>query len=457
MPKAKKWFDGMPWCSTCYAREFVRRTCSSCATQRRVHRSHSLDAPCHRCVRARETCLRCDRFVERAARRVGGRLLCASCGSATAGRATCPTCGKDRAPVLSDGSVAPCRSCRDADRKVTCASCRRFRLKSSTDSSRCQACEVAPDTTHGCPDCGTPQPGGGAGRCRACLGKQAARARAQFLVASVERPWLRALLASVLADAIANSRHMRIDLTIARAADLVTRIDTRLVDQSELTGAWLLREIGSDALRSHLLVGRALMRAMPDAGPDTAARVRESHTKLCERLATTVPDAWQAVVHAFEAHLTGRHMTLQTRRVYLRAAFGLSAHTTRRPSDVTATDVAAFLATAPGWRASLGPFVTFLRDEFGFCIAMPDRAGAPRAARLRRLVLRAPTRSSDARDALAIALDVSPAHLEKLHAAGRIEASGGRIRLDGPVVVWLTGESAALARLWLRHHPRRAH
>lgn len=125
IPKAKRIFLGIVYCSSCYVREFSVVACRTCGQPARVHKSVGYGL-CRTCECNARLCIRCDGPVPRAALR-------------TPEGAVCKKCRRYFEP-------APKKYPR-ADGYETCSTCRRYRKVAKYDEKNrpvCVQCDADP-------------------------------------------------------------------------------------------------------------------------------------------------------------------------------------------------------------------------------------------------------------------------------------------------------------------------
>ena len=130
MLRASRYWRGQAFCSTCYAREFIKRRCVDCGGGARVHISLS-EGQCRPCWVKTRRCGRCERLVPRASLIFNGITVCPSCRRhfppfprkcRPSGHRICSVCRKPRKVCSYDQWLRPkCSRCSEYDRTAEAA------------------------------------------------------------------------------------------------------------------------------------------------------------------------------------------------------------------------------------------------------------------------------------------------------------------------------------------------
>lgn len=171
MLKAHRVEFGRRFCGTCYRREFKRRPCPKCGIQSRLQKDNQ-DAICRDCVK-NAPCARCGKIEYRIGKITLFGPVCNSCSVYF------------RPPKLVEVSVHKAEAQRPSETvhmplpsdRGTCQDCRRHRSLSLSPEGRrlCNACLTIGSIP--CPCCGTAMPAGRGNSCEQCYWKDTYRKR----------------------------------------------------------------------------------------------------------------------------------------------------------------------------------------------------------------------------------------------------------------------------------------
>lgn len=322
LPIARRVFKGRAYCSTCNARIFKRLTCIWCGRIARLPRDDPR-ARCPQCERKRP-CVRCERT---------GRPI----GTMSAAGPICNSCHGTLRHMR--GQVKPIVN------QGMCPSCRRRRQLQPDNSGvpRCRPCREVGE--HPCATCKQSMPAGYGRRCETCyweaaFARRLAQNRALFVSEAHERlfeayaQWLRDRRNAHVATLRLND-----DATFfAKVATLGEQVDA----------AAIVRAV---PLASRMKLPMAFLRTRVPVDPK--AQIEASEAERVERMLGAEPSLR---TYYMSLKQTGG-LSSRTIRVYLRAASGLL-----RASEtdlLTGTQVANYLRSVPGQRASLGRYLRF--------------------------------------------------------------------------------------------------
>ncbi len=286
------------FCGTCYKREFVKRSCA-CGASARVRRTMVGPVQCARCAAAARTCVRCDKPVPRAGRRVPGGVVCLSCRPYSHPPMPCERCGRaSRALSLERDpeSMRICERCAKRDTHATCAFCRRHRaIAGRTQEQRpyCAGCGPSGENVHECPGCGTSVRGGGSGQCRGCLNRRSLEREVALQSLPLTSPegvrWM-AGFARWLCDRDPPSTRLTKDF--ARHAPFIVRLDAILEAGDACSTAWFVKHIPLHEQRKHLLFMTYLRE---DEGIALSAKEKRRSCRTRARPRPTPQSSWKAV------------------------------------------------------------------------------------------------------------------------------------------------------------------
>ena len=343
MKKARRVFGEMPFCDTCYARDFLRRPCAKCGEPAMLHKSQETGL-CRKCERLDWTCLRCSKPVERAALLVAGKPVCPSCRryyppfpkkAGRTGHATCALCHKHRRVAKRIEGKPYCKLCAVGDRRAEVEGQERSYWTHSLAERQVKFSKRL--TTQACRD---------------------------LFVRFVEAEFLRMEPKDLALDL---EHHFR----------AFEALEKRLPDIEKATETEFLEQFTGDEMRTWEKVF-VFLKDDGCAIPSREAREQAAEQRRMSAAVASVAHCHDGFrVAAFAKHLAGRRCTLKTRRVSLRAAVGLVQ---TRPSDaLSQAAVVAYLKKRPGQRAALAAFVGFLRAQ-GLVLQLPPKKPMGRRA-----------------------------------------------------------------------------
>ncbi len=320
------------------------------------------------------------------------------------------------------------------------------------DRGRAVCAPCAAGVTRTCPDCGLDVPGAGRAPCHACAARRRGRARLGLLRTGLTRPWVRDLFDGFCEALLWPEPRGDVVARVEAAGRVFARIDLAFPTSADVDVRRLRSLLGTAGLRRAENAVAHVCRALDLSWDDDAGGpVRWDGSGAAPGAG---PDADRAaMLHAYASHLadgSGRPLAPRTRRLYVRAAHELldGARAARRAlPDVR--DVRRMLRRTPGARASLGPFLTWLRVSGRAEVELPRRrrpdrrAAEGRAIASARLIVRALAEADDpirGRALLAACVSLLFAvPLGRVLALRAEDASG-----DGPVVLSLDGQALAL-------------
>lgn len=354
-------------------------------------------------------CARCGRAFRKAGRIVEGKAVCPSCAPRFNPVERCQRCGRDARIFGYDKGTGErvCRSCLNRETHVTCKTCRKHRRRSEADPTLCRRCAATPGLAHRCPACGARVAGGGSSRCASCaIRRRFDRAR-ESLSAGFATPMGRAVFLGFCAWPGFDATQPDVARELERVAAQIAELEALPGGVGAITQESLMEAFGVDRLRRRQrLIGYLTARRgleWSDAALDAWNERRRIRDLIEEARDAGHADMIETYAKAMSSRLADR-----TRRMYLRAALAfLIAQKGRSAAEIDDSRVDAFLRQKPGQRASLTPFVGFLRNQ---CGAPADRPRSRRAGSL----LTADRRLTKRAHALRAALNADPSH-----AAGR--------------------------------------
>lgn len=381
---AHRLHKGAEYCSTCYSRVFIPLACVRCTRPTRTHRHATAEPICRQCELEDRKCLRCERPVRhKAARLLDGRPVCASCAPYFLQPEPCAWCGVEsihlsRAPRFGIEDRI-CNACRNRLTHRSCGTCRRYRPVAGLlpdGKPHCRACTPGAEQVHACPGCGSMLPGGGQGRCTACLNRDRIERDAAVQVLALERDWSRAAyldFSQWLLEAQRDKSHLA--KVFAGHFPFFARLDASISNPDTLRGNGLLNTFSVAELRKHVLPVRFL-EAHLGANLDEAAKVEQvERSRIKEKLLASRRAPYAAVLERYVGWLDEQGTPTRTIRLYLTAASQLcTVEALGEGGRCSDSQLQHFLRRHPGARASLFRWLTFGRTVMGWEVAMPQRS-----------------------------------------------------------------------------------
>ena len=364
------------YCATCYAREFVPRTCA-CGKASRILRSAPPPYRCKSCVVAARTCIRCDRPVPRAGLRVGNGVVCPICYPKFAAKAACESCGQLSGALnrRAGDPDAPrlCQRCSTADTHATCVHCGRHRrIQGRTEAGRpyCEPCGPQGVLCHACPECGVLVRGLGSGRCRACLNSVALDREVELQVLTLNREdcrsWLRGFAKWLHARAPDDPGLVG---DLSRHLPFFERLDTLLEGRPTCTAEWMLETFPVRELRRHVQVMGYLEEQVGIVLSDEAKKGAAERERIAELLRHSRAAPFGAVIHSYAHALAARGCKLLTQRQYLSAAVAFCSAAQVANDGWSHDAPTRFLRRHAGQRLNLRVFLRFCEKEKGWTSA----------------------------------------------------------------------------------------
>lgn len=392
--KAHRRHRGNDYCSSCYARVFVRRPCRVCGELARFHKNTPVaEAVCPSCARERRTCLRCNKPLPRAAKIIAGGAVCGACAPYFNERKPCSQCGR---PSLRLSSAPRhgvyekiCDRCRNRLTHRTCSVCHRYRRVAGelpNGKSFCTECAPEAPQTHRCPGCDTVVPGKGQGHCLVCLNRTRVAKEVTIQQLALSKEWSRHLYEEFGVWLINGHPNHRRLLSILRNHFVFFDIlDRAFSSVEEITGTALLDRFQVSGLRAHALPVRYLTARLGFAfDAQTKAEHAERH-RIATIVRTHSSQPWGKRLERYAESLAASGTAARTSRLYLTAAAEFCrAELGSEEGFHTEPMLQRFLQRHPGLRASLYRWNTFCSELAHEAISMPParvRRGLPRTAR----------------------------------------------------------------------------
>ena len=385
--KASRVYRGKDYCRSCYQRTFVSVPCSQCSRSTRVHRHDHEPPVCPACIRATRLCARCGKACPKAGMLLGStkEAVCPACVPRVSEPRTCPQCKKPSARLsrpLPESIDLVCDRCCRLLTHATCGVCRRYRRVAGhypNDQPYCASCAPGREVTHACPGCGQTVPGGGAGRCRTCLTRDAVRHEASQVTGLAL--WVHRLWTDFVASQTAGERlSPRLRTSLRQAAEFFQSLGEAFPSPDALNAKTLVQALGPKALRRHLLASRFVLLRLEHSGVVDSAEMTQARAAHVERqrhdqvLVDAQATPYGPLLEGYAQALRDQAVAPRTARMYLRAAerFCAQVHVDGQV-PWSAVDLQSYLVASPGQGASLARFVSHCGTARGWNVAMPAR------------------------------------------------------------------------------------
>lgn len=352
MEKAKRIFEGVAFCSSCYLRHFERRPCERCGQPARLHKSQEIGR-CGKCERETRRCLRCDELTPRAALIFEGEAVCKKCrryyppfppkAQKDSSQRNCQVCRKPRNVAGRDPDGRPlCAKCFSIDRREEVAE----------EDRRYWVTSLAR---------------------RQVVGRQ-----------SLITQWCRALFDTFVEFRLTNTPPKSLSLKLANYIQFFQGLETRFHSRKTLFNANLLDHYTPDELRRSEPIITFFAEIGVDAPTRAHTRAAAERRRIHDILAEHAGGSFYAILKAYSEDMANptpprQTIALTTQRTNLRAAAGLVAATGGK--RITQSTVTRFLVSSPGQRASLSRFIGFLNDG-AYDLSLPSvKSRNPRPTR----------------------------------------------------------------------------
>lgn len=379
MAKAHKVHRGTAICQSCYERLFRHRMCAKCGGPVRAL-AQDLEPICSACERAVRVCLRCERPVPKAGLIFNGKPVCPSCVPYFLELKPCPRCGGSarrlsRVVGLTEEPV--CDRCRRKLLCATCSVCRKHRERYALTvegKSLCKACAAAPDAAHACPDCGIVVGGAGVECCLPCKMIRLLRAKEAKMASVFTRLDIAVLFRDFVEWTISRKATSKILRRLPLVADILGRLERSQEDDVPLGPDTIRSGLTTEEIRQSGLFGMFL--AERGILADSASRRAELSDlrRIDATLAEVASKPWGKLVKQYAEALASeeRNLRPRTQRIYLRAAAEqMTSSAVARMEELTDDHVRKFIRARPGHRASIFPWLTFLRQQTGRAYSVP--------------------------------------------------------------------------------------
>ncbi|MBK0053060.1 hypothetical protein [Stenotrophomonas sp. S39] len=235
----------------------------------------------------------------------------------------------------------------------------------------CIACTGDQPADHECPGCGSTVKGAGSAQCDACSIAARLRREVSLNAAAIEREWVASLFTAfgewLLAKNVATGA---LPKTAVRAFPFFRAIDLDAETHQPIVAADLLRIFDSKQLRANLNVTRFLCERYGFQIDDAARAVARDQALIARGLEESASKPWAEYLAGYKAWLEGRPSRTQAQ--YFRTAQAF-CEATELSECFDQSDLVKYLESAPGSRANLSVWVSFVRSRYGWTVTMPPK------------------------------------------------------------------------------------
>lgn len=440
--KAHRIYLQRDYCTKCYVRMFVPKSCSTCGKSTRVHRLETTPPVCRQCTNQGRVCSRCEKTFTKAGLISDGKPVCPSCVPFFRTPNPCGACGKMSTRLSAMPSLGindkVCDSCRYKVTHRTCSVCRRYRkVAGNTDAGApyCIACAPGSESAHNCPQCGVRIPGNGNGKCIGCLNSIRLEKEAILLASSLSHDWAKSLCIG-----FANwlwQRHKQAPNLCARYRAnhlIVQQLDATFVEVADVSSKALLSNFGTATIRRHLLLFQYLQEALGFHISQQEKSDASDAQRIHQNLLDNRNEPWASILKGYVGWLEDQNVSLRTRRLYLSTAASFCRAVKLKPPSWNDKSAHKFLQTNPGCVANTSKFVTYCKNVLGWSAEMPKVSHNRSSAKLPKTVSRLKLLLAQVKESglersdqntlcsiLAISLGIKSSLLKNIHSSSFIQ------------------------------------
>lgn len=363
------------YCSSCYARTFIKRECPNCSLFARLPKNDR-NAICTKCE-TQKPCVRCKISGKPVGKITIYGVVCASCSPYFRPKQPCEICDQlshrlTRVKRFGD-SLRRCERCARADHR-TCPNCHRYRklifINSQELCASCHSGELKP-----CKDCNTPIPIAYGQLCDNCYWKTQLSKRIVINQAMLSNQKLTIDLSNFAKWLAHHYGFKKASLDIAKYTLFFKKIEKNWLYFP--TYSELIQTLGADYLRCHkkLLLW---LEAEKILTIDESLKKRMTEEYYIKKMIHDVPNASKIkpLILEYEKFLRKRadekRTSIQTIRYSLTAAIALmklsQLENNESPNQAT---IKKYLSKSPGQKASLTLFINFLKIRYRLKIQIP--------------------------------------------------------------------------------------
>lgn len=236
-------YYGHKYCTACYQRNFVNRSCPNCNKLKKLPIFDEKHL-CNACLR-REPCERCGRTLRPVGRLTQSAMICNSCSLYYRLRKPCDICHTNVQSRYKINNLRVCNQCYRADHK-TCDSCTRYRPVYDWIDNKpiCKKCSLEEDIICNC--CGKLMPAGYGKQCKLCDTKQRVARRIK-MGSSGLRPLLAKEWETFTLWLTSNKPTHLVSLKINRYVELFHKLDDLNLSSLNLNNIY--HKLGAEYLR----------------------------------------------------------------------------------------------------------------------------------------------------------------------------------------------------------------
>lgn len=376
LAKATRVYQGVRYCSTCYARCFKRMLCGGCGVFQRLLAA-TPDALCVTCE-VKQPCVRCGKTGRPVGKLTPYGPACNICRVYFVEERACESCGLLARgltrPGGAHGDKAVCHRCaRDTYR--TCMTCRKYRECTADDYGkwRCSKCTLQPNVV--CNTCGSAMPAGAGSRCGNCYWLERCSRHTRQLSELLHSALTRQAFEDYGQWLIQKVDPKRAALNLQRHCEFFVKLDG--TGPAQWTSALLLEVFGTSGLRK-LETPVRWLKSQREGLLTEEEKCHSAELRRVHALVALVPSGSEArsVIEDFAATLLRRldkgEIKARSVRMALRPAIDLLLTADsggRRLVDQNAVD--RYLTVNPGQRAALSTFIGFMRSSRVINLTLP--------------------------------------------------------------------------------------
>ncbi len=362
------------YCGSCYARVFKPAACPNCGKVARIP-VNVPGAVCSECI-ANKPCLRCGRSGRPLGLIRKKGIVCNSCSPYFRELEHCEVCDRlsNRLTKIArfKDKLRRCERCAVAD-FGTCRSCRRHRkLVDKPGVKLCEPCSLG-QQAH-CDECGCLMPLARGRKCEECYWKGLFERRVRINRECLESTYWRDAFDGFGSWLINDVGAHKAALSISRFSKVFEGFEQRRLQNT--THRELLTVFGPDYLRRNQKVVQWMVSERRLMIEKTAKAVIAEYQRI-ERIISRVPNGSTVslLVRRFwkmqEARYVNSEVSILTVRLSLTPAVAyLKLGNFQEP---TSRNLAKYLSLAPGQRASIMKFISFLNSQCGYEIELPKK------------------------------------------------------------------------------------
>lgn len=186
-----------------------------------------------------------------------------------------------------------------------------------------------------------------------------------------EQPWVAGLYKNFGEwSASRGVRTPRLPVNVGKAADFFLTLDRADDLRPPLTADAMLRLFSSKELRSNLNATTFLQQQFGFIIDGKARSERQSHTFIDDKLAAAAGTPWCAYLVSYRAWLADKSVRTVAQYMGVAEAF---CRQFQISGPFSQRELVEFLASKPGARTNLGPWVSFAQKQLGWPVTLPPK------------------------------------------------------------------------------------